>query len=191
MILRLARPNLLGERDLLILTVRLRFRTSAREPCESASDEGDLRLRCRTGLRELLGDLRRRRGGVRDRDSLGDGELIFFFDFGVTDREVSRGNLLLSLLGDQDFSLRRGLGDLESAEGERRARRVGGDTERLYEGDLLVLRLGGDRDRSEEGERRLRRGGGDAERLPDGERRRSRDLSRRPPRPRLGPPLGT
>lgn len=173
--------------------VRLRFRISAREPCESASDEADLRLRSRTGLRELLGDLRRRRGGVRDRDldSLGDGELVFFFGFGVTDREVSRGNLLLSLLGDQDLSFRRGFGDLESAEGERRARRVGGDTERPYEGDLRARRRGGDRERSEEGERRVRRGGGDAERLPDGERRRSRDLSRRPPRPRLGPPLGT
>lgn len=190
-ILRLARPDLLGDLDLLILTVRFRFRISACEPCESASDEGDLRLRTRMGLRELLGDLRRRRGGVRERDSLDDGELVFLFGFGVTEREVSRGNLLLSLLGDQDLSLRRGFGDLESAEGERRARRFGGEFERPYEGDLRVRRRGGDRERSEEGERRLRRGGGEAERLPDGERRRSRDLSRRPPRPRLGPPPGT
>jgi hypothetical protein len=194
-ILRLARPDLLGDLDLLILTERLRFRISTLEPCESASDEECLRRRSRIGLRELLGDLRRRRGGVRDRDldTLGGGELNLFLPFGVTDREVFLGNLLLSLLGDQDLSLlRRGFGDLESREGERRARRGGGDLDRSDEGDLRARRRGGVRERSEEGERRMRRGGGgEAERLPEGERRRSRDLSRRPPRPRPRSPPGT
>jgi hypothetical protein len=192
--LRLARPDLLGDRDLLILTERLRFLMSAREPCESASDEECLRRRSRTGLRELLGDLLRRRGGVRDRDldTLGGGELDLPLALGVTDREVFLGNLLLSLLGDQDlFLLLRGFGDLES-EGERRARRTGGDLDRSDEGDLLVRRRGGVRERPEEGERRVRRGGGgEAERSPEGERRRSRDLSRRPPRPRPRSPPGT
>jgi hypothetical protein len=132
--LRLVRPELLGDLDvLIILTERLRFFMSTREPCESASDEECLRRRSLTGLRELLGDLRRRRGGVRDRDldSLGGGELDLIFSFGVTDLDLCLGNLLLSLLGDQDRSLlRRGFGDLESGEGERRARRGGGDLER-------------------------------------------------------------
>jgi len=48
-ILRLA--DLLGDLDLLILTVRLRFL----EVCESASD-GERRRRSLTGLLELLGD---------------------------------------------------------------------------------------------------------------------------------------
>jgi hypothetical protein len=147
---------------------------SAREPCESASDDERLRRRSRTGLRELLGDRRRRRGGdrERDRDTLGGGELDFpFFFLGVTERDMSLGNLLLSLLGDQDLSLlRRGFGDTESREGERRARRGGGDLERSEDGDLRARRLGGVRERPEEGERRVRRGGGEAERLPDGER---------------------
>lgn len=90
---------MLGDLDLLEVGERLRFFRSAREPCESASDEGErLRRRCFAGLldRELLGDLRWRRGGVRDRDldSLGAGELDL--SFGVTDREVCLGNLLLS-----------------------------------------------------------------------------------------------
>jgi hypothetical protein len=194
-ILRLARPDLLGDLDLLILTERLRFLISAREPCESASDEECLRRRSRTGLRELLGDLRRRRRGVRDRDldTLGGGELDLSLALGVTDREVILGTLLLSLLGDQDLSLRlRGLGDLELVEGERRARRGGGDLDRSDEGDLRARRRGGVRERSEDGERRMRRGGGgEAERLPEGDRRRSRDLSRRPPRPRPRSPPGT
>jgi hypothetical protein len=192
-ILRLAWPDLLGDRDLLILTERLRFLISAREPCESASDEECLRRRSRTGLRELLGDLLRRRGGVRDRDldTLGGGELDLSLALGVTDREVFLGNLLLSLLGDQDLSLLlRGFGDLEP-EGERRARRIGGDLDRSDDSDLLARRRGGVRERPEEGERRVRRGGGEAERSAEGERRRSRDLSRRPPRPRPRSPPGT
>lgn len=146
---------------------------SAREPCESASEEECLRRRSLMGLRELLGDLRRRRGGVRERerDTLGGGELdLSFFGGGDTEREVFLGSLRLSLLGDQDLS---------------RLRRGGGDLERLEEGDLRARRRGEVLERSEEGERRVRRGGGEAERLPKGERRRSRDLSRRPPRPRL------
>jgi hypothetical protein len=192
-ILRLAWPDLLGDRDLLILTERLRFLISAREPCESASDEECLRRRSRIGLRELLGDLLRRRGGVRDRDldTLGSGELGLSLALGVTDREVFLGNLLLSLLGDQDlFLLLRSLGDLELGE-ERRARRTGGDLDRSDDGDLRARRRGGVRERPEEGERRVRRGGGDAERSAEGERRRSRDLSRRPPRPRPRSPPGT
>jgi hypothetical protein len=191
-ILRLDRPDLLGDLDLLILTKRLRFLTSAREPWESASEDECLRRRSLIGLRELLGDRRRRRGGVRerDRDTLGGGELGLSFFAGDIEREVFLGNLLLSLLGDQDLSrLRRGGGDLESRDGDRRARRGGGDLERLDEGDLRARRRGEVLERSEEGERRVRRGGGEAERLPEGERRRSRDLSRRPPRPRLRPLL--
>lgn len=184
----LARPDLLGDLDLLELGERLRLLTSAREPCESASEGERRRRRCLAGLldRELLGDLRRRRGGVRDRDldTLGAGELDL--SFGVTDRKVCLGNLLLSWLGDHDLSLRppsrRARG-----EGERRVRR-GGDFERLVEGDRRTRRRGGVRERSDEGERRARRGGGEAERLPGGERWRSRDLSRRPTRPRPRPP---
>jgi len=130
---------------------------------------------------------------VRDLDSLDGGELDLSLALGVTDGEVSLGNLLLSWLGDQDLSLlRRGGGDLESREGERRLRRGGGEGDRSDDGDLRARRRGGvrERERSEEGERRTRRGGGEAERLPDGERRRSRDLSR-PPRPRPRPPAGT
>lgn len=190
MILRFDRPDLLGDLDRLILTESLRFLMSAREPCESASDEECLRRRSRTGLGELLGDLRRRRGGVRerDRDSLGGGEFDLSFFAGEAEREVCLGNLLLSWLGDQDLSLLRRGGDLESSEGERRARRGGGDLDGLEDGDRR-RRRGGVRERSEEGERRMRRGGEEAERLPESERRRSRDLSRRPPRPRLLPPL--
>jgi hypothetical protein len=132
-IFRLARPELLGDLDLLILTESLRFFMSTREPCESASDDEYLRRRSLTGVRELLGDLRRRRGGVRDRDpdSLSGGELDLVLSFGVTDRDLCLGSLLLSLLGDQDRSfLRRGFGDLERGERERRARRGGGDLER-------------------------------------------------------------
>jgi hypothetical protein len=193
-ILRLARPDLLGDRDLLILTVRLRFFMSAREPCESASDGERLRRRSRTGLRELLGDLRRRRGGdrERDRDSRGGGEPDLPFFGGETERDIFLGSLLLSLLGDQDLSLlRRGFGDTEVGDGERRRARRGGDLERSDDGDLR-RRRGGVRERPEEGERRMRRGGGEAERLPDRERRRSRDLLRRPPRPpRPRSPPGT
>jgi hypothetical protein len=152
-ILRLVRPDLLGDLDLLTLVVRLRFR----EACESAPDEENLRRRSLTGLRELLGDLRRRRGGVRDRDldSLGAGECDLSFALGVTDRDMSLGNLLLSLLGDHDLSLLRLiLGDLESADGERRARRGGGDLERSDEGDLRARRRGGLRECDEVGEKR-------------------------------------
>lgn len=96
---RLALPDLLGDLDLLELTERFRFLTSAREPCESASDDGDrLRRLSLTGVTdlELVGDLRRRRGGVRDRDldSLGAGERDFLG--GEIDVEVCLGNLLLS-----------------------------------------------------------------------------------------------
>lgn len=192
---RLERPDLLGDLDRLILIVRLRFLSSARESCESAaSDEECRRRRSLTGLRELLGDLRRRRGGVRDLDSLGGGEPDLPLPLGVTDRVLSLRSLLLSWLGDHDLSLRRrGCGDAESGEGERRVRRRGGDLVRSDEGDLRARRRGGVREteRSEEGERRMRRGG-DAERLPEGERRRSRDRSRPPrPRPRPRPPSGT
>lgn len=178
-------PVRLRDLDLLELGERFRFLMSAREPCESASEEECLRRRSRTGLMELLArDRRRRRGGVRDRDldSLGAGELDL--PSGVTDREVCLGNLLLSWLGDHDLSF------LPLARGEERRVRRGGDLERSEEGDLRVRRRGGVRDRSDDGERRERRGGGDAERLAEGERRRSRDLSRRPSRPRPLP-LGT
>jgi hypothetical protein len=196
-ILRLDRPDLLGDLDLdlLILTVRLRFLISTGEPCDMASEEDFRRRRSLTGLLELLGDLLRRRGGVRDLDSLGGGDFDLALPFGVTDGEVSLGSLLLSWLGDHDLSLlRRGRGDVDSRDGERRVRRGRGDLERSDEGDLRTRRRGGvrerERGRSGEGERRTRRGGGEAERLPDGERRRSRDLSR-PPRPRPRPPSGT
>lgn len=194
-ILRLERPDLLGDRDLPILTERLRFR----EASDSSSDGERLRLRSLTGLREneLLGDRRRRRGGVYDldRDGLGGGELDLSFIAGDMDREMSLRSLLLSLLGDQDLSLlRRGSGDLEPYEGERRrARRGGGDLDRLDDGERRTRRRGGvrERERSGEGERRARRDGGEAERLSDGERRRSREVSRYPPRPRRRPLSGT
>lgn len=180
-ILRLALPDLSGDLDLLELKDRLRFFMSAREPCESASEEGCLRRRSLTGLtdRELEDSLRRRRGGVGDRDvdSLGAGE--FDLTGGVIDREVCLGSLLLSWLGDHDLSLR----PAERRGGERRVRR-GGDLERSDEGERRTRRRGGVRERSDEGERRARRGGGDAERLSEGERRRPREWSRRPPRPR-------
>lgn len=192
-IFRLDRPDLLGDLDRLTLTGRLRFLISAREPCESASDEDCLRRLSLTGLTdiELVRDRRRRRGGVREmeRDGLGGGEFDLSRAFGVIDREVCRGNLLLSWLRDHDLSLLlRGGGDFESKEGERRGLRGGGDLDRSDEGDR-ARRRGGLRERSGEGERRARRGGGgDAERLFERERRRSRLLSRRPPRPRPRPP---
>lgn len=184
--------RLKGDLDLLILTVRLRLLPSARESSESAMDGERRRRRSVTGLLELLGDLRRRRGGVRDLDTLDGGEPDFPLPLGVIDRVVSLRNLLLSWLGDHDLSFRlRGSGDAESGEGERRLRRLGGDRVRSDEGDLRARRRGGVRDgeRSEDGERRMRRGG-EPDRLPDGERRRSRDLSR-PPRPGPRPPPGT
>jgi hypothetical protein len=135
--------------------------------------------------REVLeGERRRRRDS--DGDTLGAGEL----DLAGGEREVCLDSLLLSRIGDSDLSLRppdRLAGDLVR-EGEARRVRRGGDLGRSDDGDRRVRRLGGgDRDGSDEGERRVRRGGGDAERLPEGERRRSRDLSRRPPRPRPRP----
>ena len=188
---RRALPVLLRDRDLLELRDRLRFLISAREPFESAPDEVE-RLRRRTGLmdKELDGERRRRRGGVRDRDrSLGAGELDLCLIGGELDREMCLGGLLLSRLRDR-FLLRLAGGDL-LREGDRRRVRRGGDLERSADGERRVRRRGGgDLESSDDGERRVRRGGGDAERLPEGERRRSRDLSRRPPRPRPRPPPG-
>ena len=190
---RLARPDLLRDRDLLRLGERFRFLISAREPFESSPEEVEcLRLRVRTGLidRELLGERRRRRGGVRDR-SLGAGELDL--TRGDLEREVCLGSLAVSLLGDHDLSLRPPCllagGDL-LREGDRRRVRRGGDLERSDDGERRGRRLGGVREGSDNGERRIRRGGGDAERPSEGERRRSRDLSRRPPCPRPRPPAG-
>lgn len=192
---RLALPVLLRERDLLELTDRLRFLMSAREPFESAPDEVErLRRRGRAGLIdiELDGERRRRRGGVRDRErdrSLGAGELDLFLTGGELDREMGLGGLLLSRLRDRSL-LRLAGGDL-LREGDRRRVRRGGDLERSADGERRGRRRGGgDREGSDDGERRVRRAGGDAERLPEGERRRSRDLSRRPPRPRPRPPPG-
>ena len=181
----------LRDRDLLELGERLRFLISAREPLESTPDEVEsLRRRSLTGLadREVLeGECRRRRGGVLDSDgdTLGAGEL----DLAGGERDVCLDSLLLSRIGDSDLSLRppdRLAGDL-LRDGEARRVRRSGDLDRLDDGDRRARRLGGgDREGSDEGERRVRRGG-DAERLPEGERRRSRDLSRRPPRPRPRP----
>lgn len=170
--------DLPGDFDLLELGERFRFLISVPE-------EVDLRRRrSLTGLSdgELEGDLRRRRGGDRDRDadSLGAGELDL--RAGDADLDVCLGNLLLSWLGDHDLSLR----PPARGGGARRDCRAG-DRERSMEGERR-RRRGGVRDRPDEGERRARRGGGDAERLPIGERRRSRELSRRPPRPRPLPP---
>lgn len=189
---RLALPVLLRDRDLLELMDRLRFLMSVRESLESAPDEVErLRRRSRTGLTdmELERERRRRRGGVRDRDrSLGAGELDLVLNGGELEREVCLGRLLLSL---GDLSLLRLAGGDLLREGERRRTRRGGDLERSVDGERRVRRLGGgDREGSDDSERRVRRGGGDAERLPEGERRRSRDLSRRPPRPRPRPPPG-
>jgi hypothetical protein len=185
---RLALTDLVRERDLLEVGESLRFLISAREPFESAPEDGErLRRRSLTGLADLEvfeGERRRRRGGVRDRDrdTLGAGELDL--TGGERDVEVCLDSLLLSRVGDSDLFFlppdRLAGGDL-LREGDARRVRRGGDGERR------VRRLGGDRDGSDEGERRVRRGGGDAERLPEGERRRSRDLSPRPPRPRPRP----
>jgi hypothetical protein len=183
---RLALTELVRDRDLLELGKSLRFLISAREPFESAPEDGErLRRRSLTGLADLEvfeGERRRRRSGVRDRDrdTLGAGELDL--TGGERDVEICLESLLLSRgVGDSDLFLlppdRLVGGDLLRDGDARRVRR-GGDRERR------VRRLGGDRDGSDEGERRVRRGGGDAERLPEGERRRSRDLSPRPPRPR-------
>lgn len=170
------RPPLPRDPDLDRLEIgeRLRFLISARDPCESTSEEEWRRRRSLTGLTELLGDLLRRRGGVRDRDreSLGAGELDL--PSGLADRDVCLGNLLLSRLGDQDRSRR-----LADRGGDERRGRRGGVWERSYEGDRL-RRRGGLRDRSDEGERRERRGGGEGERLAEGARRRSREASRLP-----------
>jgi hypothetical protein len=191
---RLALPVLLRDRDLLELTDRLRFLISAREPFESTPDDVERRRRRGgTGLgdKELNKERRRRWGGVRDlvRDrSLGAGELDLCLA-GELDREMCLGGLLLSRL--RDLSLLRLAGGDLLREGDRRRVRRGGDLERPADGERRVRRRGGgDREDSDDGERRVRRGGGDAERLPEGERRRSRDLSRRPPRPRPRPPPG-
>jgi hypothetical protein len=125
--LRFVRPEPAGDLDLLALTGRFRFLISAREPCESASEDEYLRRRSLTGLTdgELLGDRRQRRGGVRERErerergSLGGGELDLCLPSGVTDRGVY---FPLRLRGDGDW-------DFESKDGERRARRGGGDLE--------------------------------------------------------------
>lgn len=152
--------DLTGDRDLLELSERLRLLLLGRDPADSAADELCLRRRSLTGLleREVESDLRRRRGGVRDRDadSLGAGELDL--TGGEIDRELCLGNLLLSWLGDHGLCLRppdRGGGD--------RRERGGGDLERSIEEDRRGRRRGGVRDRSDEGERRARRGGGDME----------------------------
>lgn len=167
---------LTGDLDRLELSERFRLFISGREAADSTPEELYLRRRLFTGLldRELEGDLRRRRGGVRERDTdtLGAGELDL--TGGETDREVCLGSLLLSWLGDHDLSLR------PPDRGERRERR-GGDLERSVEGDR-GRRRGGVRDRSDEGERRARRGGGDMERSLERERRRSREGERRPRR---------
>lgn len=177
--LRRDRLDLTGDRDRLELGERFRLFVSGRGRGESAPEELCLRRRSLIGLRdrELESDLRRRRGGVRERDAdiLSAGELDL--TGGEADREVCLGNLLLSWLGDHDLSLR----PPDRGGGERRERR-GGDLERSIEGDRRGRCRGGVRDRSDEGERRERRGGGDIERSFEGDRRRSREWSRRPPR---------
>lgn len=93
---RLALPDLLRDRDLLMLGKRFRFLISVREPFESSPEEVEcLRRRARTGLtdRELLRERRRRRGGVRDR-SLGAGELDL--TRGDLERELCLGSLAVS-----------------------------------------------------------------------------------------------
>jgi hypothetical protein len=100
-------------RDLDLEAACLRFFTSARGS-ESSEDEERLRLfpfaRLGCGVTDReSGDrdstrLRRRRGGLRDRerDSLIDGELDL--SFGVGDLERGLRNLLLSLLGENALS---------------------------------------------------------------------------------------